>query len=93
MAMWQGVGGLTTIAAGATQYWEYSYPQTGGVGATVAAPNFLQEQINVELVTSQPGVVQRDQGADNPPLIVYTVRVSNLGATDVSYNLNVGDWQ
>jgi hypothetical protein len=51
MTMWQGVGGLTTIAPGATQYWEYSYPQAGGVGATVAAPNFLQEQINVELVT------------------------------------------
>lgn len=93
MAMWQGVGGLTTIAAGATQYWEYSYPQSAGVGATVAAPNFLEEQINVELVTSQPGVVQRDQGPDNPPLIVYTVRVSNLGAIAVSYDLNVGDWQ
>ena len=51
MAMWQGVGGLTTIAAGATQYWEYSYPQSGGVGTTLAAPNFLQEQIKVELVT------------------------------------------
>jgi hypothetical protein len=37
--------------------------------------------------------VQRDQGGDNPPLIVYTVRVSNLGATVVSYDLNVGDWQ
>ena len=59
------------------------------MGATVAAQTFLEEQINVELVTSQPGVVQRDQGVDNPPLIVYTVRVSNLGATAASYDLNV----
>jgi hypothetical protein len=91
MAMWRGVGGLTFIVAGATHYWEYSYSPFSDVGPTVASPNILQDQINVELATSHPGVTGRDGG--EATRIVYTVRVTNLGAATIGYDLNIGDWQ
>ena len=53
MALWRNIGGLNTIAPGATIHWGYYYP----------------------------------------PGIHYTVRVKNLGAAPLTYNLNIGDWQ
>ena len=91
MTMWRGIGGLTFIAAGATHYWEYWYAPVSDVGSTVASPNLLESQINVELATSHPGVTARDAGESTR--IVYTVRVSNLGAATMGYDLNIGDWQ
>jgi len=91
MTMWRGIGGLTFIAPGATHYWEYWFSPLSDVGATVASPNLLEDQINVQLATSYPGVVA--QGKGDAPGIVYTVRVTNLGAGTIGYDLNIGTWQ
>jgi hypothetical protein len=95
MALWRNIGGTSTIAAGATAYWEYSYPPGGrDVGVAIAAPNMLQAQINVELVATEQGVVQRQTRVEEGvPEIHYTVRIRNLGTLALSYNLNIGDWQ
>ena len=40
MAHWRNIGGISTIAGGATHHWEYSYPHGRlDVGVAVAAPN------------------------------------------------------
>jgi hypothetical protein len=95
MALWRNIGGISTIAPGATAYWEYSYPPGGrDVGVAVAAPNIQQAQINVELIATEQGVVARqtpiEEGA---PEIHYTVRIRNAGAVPLAYNLDIGDWQ
>jgi hypothetical protein len=95
MAHWRSIGGITTIAAGATHFWEYHYPPGGrDVGVTVAAPNMQQPQIDVELVATEQGVVQRQTRVEEGvPEIHYTVRIKNLGTVALGYNLNIGDWQ
>jgi hypothetical protein len=91
MALWRNIGGLTTIVQGGKQYWEYTY---GGhdMGLAIAAPNMQEGQINLEMVSLEQGVVQRDSGKDSP-FINYTVRIQNLGPGEMFYNLNIGDWQ
>jgi hypothetical protein len=92
MAHFRGIGGLTTILKDQTQYWEYSYGKFGSdVGIAYAAPNLLESNINVELVALEQGVTERDEG-ENVGL-VYTVRIHNNGVSDMSYNLNIEDWQ
>jgi len=95
MAHWRSIGGITTIAPGATAYWEYSYPPNGrDVGVTVAAPNAQQGQINVEYFVVGQGLVQRQTGIDEGGTAIhYTVRIKNLGTIGFRYNLNIGDWQ
>ncbi len=91
MALWRNIGGLTTIAPGATHHWEYSYPPAGrDVGVAIAAPNILEASINIELVAEQQGVVARDEGEATG--IDYRVAVRNAGTFPLSYNLNIGDW-
>ena len=93
MALWRNIGGLSTIAAGQTAYWEYYYPPYGrDVGVAIGAPNLLEPSVNIELVALVQGVVERDAEAESPP-IHYTVRIQNLGNFEISYNLNIGDWQ
>ena len=63
MALWRNIGGLTTIAPGATHHWEYSYPPAGrDVGVAIAAPNILEDSVNIELVAEQQSVIARDEG-------------------------------
>ncbi len=95
MALWRNIGGLSTIAPGATVKWEFFYPPNGrDVGTVVARPNLLQAQINVELVSTEQGVVGRQTRVEEGvPEIHYTVRIHNRGALPFSYNLNIGDWQ
>lgn len=95
MALWRNIGGISTLAPGATAYWEYSYPPGGrDVGVAIAAPNLQQAQINVELVVLEQGVVERQTPVEEgAPEIHYTVRIRNLGGTSLAYNLNIGDWQ
>jgi hypothetical protein len=94
MALWRNIGGLNTIAPGATIHWGYYYPPGGrDVGVALAAPNLQSAQINVELTTEQ-GIVERQTPVEEgAPEIHYTVRVKNLGAAPLTYNLNIGDWQ
>ena len=94
MALWRGIGGFSTIAGGATVTWEIVYPPNGrDVGTVVAAPNILQELVNVELVASDQGVVARPASGEGALPIHYTVKIRNAGAFPISYNLNIGDWQ
>lgn len=91
MTLWRNIGGLTTIAAGATHHWEYSYPPNGrDVGVAVAAPNILEDLINIELIAEQQGVVAREGG--EATRIAYRVVIRNGGNFALSYNLNIGDW-
>jgi hypothetical protein len=91
MALWRNIGGLTTIAAGATRHWEYSYPPRGrDVGVAIAAPNILEASVNIELVAEQQSVVARDEG--EAAGIDYRVAIRNAGGFPLSYNLNIGDW-
>ena len=94
MALWRNIGGIVTIASGATHHWEYFYPPGGrDIGPAVATPNLQSAQINVELTTEQ-GIVERQTPVEEgAPLIHYTVRVRNLGGGSLRYNLNIGDWQ
>jgi len=94
MALWRNIGGLNTIAPGATIHWGYYYPPGGrDVGVALAAPNLQSAQINVELTTEQ-GIVERQTPVEEgAPEIHYTVRVRNLGLAPLTYNLNIGDWQ
>jgi hypothetical protein len=95
MAMWRNIGGYSTIAAGATAYWEYSYPPDGrDVGLAVAAANIQDPQINCELIAVEQGVVGRQTPIEEGvPEIHYTVRILNSGPTSIGYNLTIGDWQ
>jgi hypothetical protein len=92
MALWRNIGGLSTIAPGATAFWEITY---GGrdVGVVVCAPNILESSINIELAAIEQGVVARFTAGEGSPPIDYTVRIKNHGTFHLSYNLNVGDWQ
>jgi len=95
MAHWRNIGGISTIAPGATAYWEYSYPPNGrDVGVAVAAPNMQQPQINVEYLVVGQGIVQRQTTIEEGGTAIhYTVRIRNLGSIGIRYNLNIGDWQ
>ncbi|QJR10014.1 hypothetical protein DSM104443_01065 [Usitatibacter rugosus] len=90
MALFRSVGNPVIIAAGATHYWHYWFGRGSDVGVTMVTPNLLDSQINVELVTEDPGVVAVQDVGENPPAIHYTVRVRNLGNYLMMYNLNVG---
>jgi hypothetical protein len=94
MAFWRAVGGFSSIAGGATVTWEITYPPYGrDVGTVVASPNIVESSINIELVALDQGVVARDSGGEAGPAIHYTVRIRNLAAFPITYDLNIGDWQ
>jgi len=93
MALWRGIGGFNTIAAGATAYWEIEYGSGRDVGAVVARPNLTESQINVELVATEQGVVARQSAGEGAVPIIYTMRIRNNGNWPIGYNLNIGDWQ
>jgi hypothetical protein len=91
MRFWRSVGGLSTIAGGATVTWEIIYPNGRDVGTVVASPNILESSINTELVAFEQGEIARQGGhfyADTH----FSVKVRNVGAYPLSYNLNIGDW-
>ncbi|APV52032.1 hypothetical protein BWI17_21590 [Betaproteobacteria bacterium GR16-43] len=90
MALFRSVGNPVIISPGATHYWHYWFGRGQDVGVTMVTPNLLDSQINVELVTNDPGVVAVQDVGENPPSIHYTVRVRNLGSILMMYNLNVG---
>jgi hypothetical protein len=92
MAHFRGIGGLATIVAGETQFWQYSYGSVGkDVGIAYAAPNLLEGNINIELAALEQGVTERNAG--EAAGIVYTVRIQANGESEMSYNLNIEDWQ
>ena len=94
MALWRNIGGITTIAAGQTMFWEYSYPPFGrDVGVAIAVPNLLEDFADVELVALNQGVVEGQSQSEGALPIFYTVRIQNFGNGEFSYNLNIGDWQ
>jgi hypothetical protein len=94
MAFWRGIGGLSTIASGATVTWEIVYPGLGqlSAGTVVASPNILQSSINTELVAFDQGEIARSAPEPFPPFTHYTVKIRNDGSIPLSYNLNVADW-
>lgn len=91
MALFRNVGPSTTIAAGATHYWEFWFGFGADVGVALVTPNLLLEQIDTELVVSDPGVVEKQTPGEGGPPIHYTLRVHNNGNTWMQYNLNVGN--
>lgn len=94
MAFWRSIGGLSTIVGGATVTWEIVYPPYGrDVGTVVMSPNIQQELVNTELIAFDQGVVARPNPGEGALPIHYTVKIRNAGASPISYNLNVGDWQ
>ncbi|HEX7441303.1 MAG TPA: hypothetical protein VF319_14525 [Caldimonas sp.] len=91
MALRRNIGGLTTISPGVTHHWEYSYsPHGRDVGVAIAAPNILQDSINIERIADQQRVVAREGG--EATAIAYRVAILNAGGFALSYNLNIGDW-
>jgi hypothetical protein len=90
MPLFRDVGPRTTIAPGATHFWEYWFGVGAEVGVTLATPNMLTPQINLEMVTFEHGAVQRQGPDEGGTRIHYTVRVRNNGPVAMDYNLNVG---
>jgi hypothetical protein len=90
MPMFRNVGPRTTIAPGAMHFWEYWFGAGAEVGVTLATPNMLTPQINLEMVTFEHGAVQRPGAPEAGTRIHYTVRVRNNGPVAMDYNLNVG---
>ena len=91
MALWRNVGHVVLIASGRTDQWQITYGTGQDVGVVVAAPN-LQE-INVELIALEQGVVARASGEELASSTHYTVKIRNAGTSGIRYNLNIGDWQ
>jgi hypothetical protein len=91
MALHRNVGGIVSLAAGATHHWEYWFDGFGrDVGVAVAAANIQEPQDNVELVTVSQGVVARSNGETDG--IHYTVNIRNAGAAAIHYNLSIAEW-
>ncbi|HEY1287690.1 MAG TPA: hypothetical protein VGF58_05140 [Burkholderiales bacterium] len=94
MTLWSNVGKVQTIAPGVTHHWQITYGNGLDVGVVVAAPNLRLPQINVELVALEQGVIERQTSGDEQvPSSHYTVKIRNLGSTEMDYNLDIGDWQ
>jgi hypothetical protein len=91
MALFRNVGPLTSIAPGATHFWEFWFGDGLEVGVALVTPNLLLSQINTELVMTEPGVFLVDTGGEGGPLTHYTVRVTNNGPAWMDYNLNTGN--
>ena len=91
MALWRNVGNVVSIASGATHSWQITYGFGMDVGVVVAAPN--PQEINAELIALDQGVVARPVGTELQTATHYTVKIRNLGAISLGYNLNIGDWQ
>jgi phosphoserine phosphatase len=91
MALFRNVGPKSSIAPGATHFWQYWFGNGAEVGVVTATPNMLLAQINTELVARDPGVFQVESGIDEGGTRVrYTIRIHNQGAAWMDYNLNVG---
>ena len=91
MALFRHVGNPVTIAAGATHYWHYWFGNGADVGVALVTPNLLESNINVELDTSDHGVVAVQSPGEGGPYIHYTVRIHNRGPIPMIYDLNVGN--
>ena len=91
MALFRHVGPVTTIAPGATHFWEFWFGNGSDVGVALVTPNLLLSQINTELVVLDAGVVAVESGGEGGPLTRYTVRIRNNGPTWMDYDLNVGN--
>ncbi|MFL6623618.1 MAG: hypothetical protein ACJ8J7_17270 [Sulfurifustaceae bacterium] len=91
MALLRSIGSPVTIAPGATHYWHYWFGIGLDVGVALVTPNLLESNINVELDASDNGVVAVQSPGEGGPLIHYTVRIHNRGATPMLYNLNIGN--
>jgi hypothetical protein len=91
MALHRNVGGIVSLAAGATHHWEYWFDGFGrDVGVAVAAANIQEPQVNVELVAVSQGVLARSNGETDG--IHYTVNIRNAGAAAIHYNLSIAEW-
>lgn len=90
MGHFKGNGGTATIVAGQTQYWEYSNGLDDGIA--YAAPNLAELNTHIELIAEGQGITERPAGGDGV-LIVYTVRIQANGVGEISYNLNIEDWE
>lgn len=91
MTLIRHVGPVTSIAPGATHFWEFWFGDGADVGVALVTPNLLLSQINTELVAFEPGVLAVDPGGEGGPLTHYTVRVRNNGSTWMDYDLNIGN--
>ena len=86
------VGPLTFIAPGATQTWEYGWPDLSDQGLVIAGPNLNR-------IGSFGGeIIAFDQGKQaqlNEPGrgTHYFVSIKNTGPTGVLYNLQVGGFK
>jgi hypothetical protein len=92
MRLWRNIGGIFSIAGGATVTWEIVYPNGRDVGTVVASPNITESQIDVELVAVEQGVVARQTPGEGGPAIHYSVKIRNTAAHAIEHNLNIGDW-
>jgi len=92
MAHFRGVGGLATLKAGETAYWETTYANLLDEGIVTQTPNLLDESAtNVEMIVLYQSVVLRPGGERSGP--AYRVAIKNAGKAIMSYNLNIEDWQ
>lgn len=91
MALFRNIGPQTTIAPGATHFWEIFFGFGADVGVVMVTPNLRLAQINTELIVRDPGVVAVQSPGEGGPPIHYTARIHNNGTTSMDYNLNIGN--
>jgi hypothetical protein len=92
MAHFRGVGGVSTLKAGETAYWETTYVDLLDEGIVTQAPNLLDDSAtNIEMIVLYQSVVLRPAGERSGN--AYRVAIKNAGTAMMSYNLNVEDWQ
>ena len=92
MAHFRGVGGVSTLKAGETAYWETTYPDLLDEGIVTQAPNLLDDSAtNIEMIVLYQSAVLRPVGERSGN--AYRVAIKNAGKAMMSYNLNVEDWQ
>lgn len=91
MPLFRNVGPVTTIAPGATHYWEFWFGAGTDVGVALVTPNLRLEQLNAELIVRDPGVAIVTGAGEGALPIHYTARIHNNGKQEIDYNLNLGN--
>lgn len=93
MAHWRNIGAVQTLAGGRGHLWHITYGTGRDVGVVVAAPNMHEFVAGVELIAFDQGVFATAVGEELTTQTHYSVRIRNVGASAIRYNLNIGDWQ